>query len=183
MAQIKKKNVIHSIRMDQDLEDFLNREAEAKHMTFNNLVNSILQRYSEFDAFAERFGFVTITRNTFQALVSAVSESEMDTIARDISSLALKEFTYFKYVNPGIKAFVNFLEMQCNYGGIGMFEEKVQGLDHKIIIRHNLGTKMSRLLGSIVSQTLKRMAEIEVNVVDSSENEVNISFKMDPFWL
>ncbi len=183
MSLSKKKNVIHSIRMDQELEDFLNREAEAKHLTFNNLVNSILQRYSEFDTFAERFGFVTITKNTFQALVSAINEDEMDKIAKDISSLALKEFTFFKYSDPGIKAFINFLELQCNYGGLGMFEEKIQGLDHKIIVRHNIGIKVSKILGKIFSQTLKRMADIEVTVEDESENEVDISFRMDPFKL
>lgn len=183
MTNGKKRNVIHSIRMDQDLETVLNREAETRHMTFNNLVNSIMYRHSEFDSFADRFGFITITRNTFQAIVSAISDQEIEDIARNISSLAMKEFTIFKYSDPGPKAFIDFIAILCNYGGIGIFEEKIQGLDHMIIVRHNLGKKVSKLFGSIFSETLRRMADIDVNVQDSSENEVNIKFKMDPFDL
>lgn len=183
MSQNKKRNVIHSVRMDQELEDFLNRESESRHMTFNNLVNSILFRYSEFGSFAERFGFITITRNTFQAIVSAIDDDEIESIARNISSLALKEFTYFRYRDPGVKAFIDFIATLCSYGGIGMFDEKVQGLDHLLIVRHNLGMKVSRLFGQIFSQTLKRMADIEVKVQDASASEVDISFRMDPFSL
>ena len=183
MQHSKKRNVIHSIRMDQELEESLNQEAELKRMTFNSLVNSILYKHSEFGTFAERFGFVTITRNTFQAVVSAIGEDDMDTIARDISSLALKEFTYFKYKNPGVKAFIDFLSLLCNYGGLGLFEHKTEGLEHKIILRHNLGTNMSILVGKIISETMKRLADIEVEITDNSENEVDIKFKMDPFNL
>ena len=178
-----KKNVVRSIRMDKDMEDFLNRETESKHLTFNNLVNSILQKYSEFGTFAERFGFITITRNTFQALVEVLSVEEMDTISRDISSLALKEFTFFKYNDPGIKAFIDFLSILCNYGGLGMFEEKINGLEHRIIIRHNMGSKVSQLLGKIMSETIKRIGDIEVAIPDSSSNELTINFKMYPFNL
>lgn len=183
MSLSRKKNVIHSIRMDRELEEVLIKEAEVRHFTFNNLVNSILHKYSEFDTFAERFGFVTITKNTFQAIVSAISDEEIETIARDISSLALKEFTYFKYSEPSVRSFIDFLALLCNYGGLGMFDQKNQGLDHMIILRHNLGVKVSKLFGMITAETLKRMADIDVKVDSTSENEVDIRFKADPFNL
>ena len=183
MSLSRKKNVIHSIRMDQELEEKVNREAEARHLTFNNLVNSILRRYSEFDTYAERFGFVTITRNTYQALVSAIDDDGIEAIARDVSSLALKEFTYFKYNEPSVRSFIDFTALQCNYGGLGMYEEKTQGLDHMIIVRHHLGVKVSKLFGLITAETMKRMADIDVKVDASSENEVVIRFKADPFNL
>ncbi len=179
----KKRNIIHSIRMEEELEDFLNKEADAKHLTFNNLVNSILQKHSEFGTFAEKFGFVTITKNTFQALVQSLNEEEMDVIARDISSLALKEFTFFKYNDPGVKSFLDFISILCNYGGLGLFQEKTQGLEHRITVRHNMGIKVTRLLGKIFVQTLKRIADLDIAVNDDSESEVAFIFRMDPFNL
>lgn len=175
--------MVHAVRIDEGLEDRLSLEAEKRNITFNSFMNSILTKYIEFDNYVERFGFITITKDTFKAIVSALNRETLEIIARDISALALREFNYFKYNEPGVKSFLDFVSLLCKYGGIGQYEFKNEGLDYRISIRHNLGRNVSVLMGMIFNETIKILLETESRVEDRSENEVVIRFTAHPFHM
>lgn len=177
----KRKTIVRAIRLDDELEGKLLSEAESRRITFNSLVNSVLYRHSEFDFYADRFGFITITKATFNAIVSASDDTTLRTIAREVSANALKEFNNFKYKEPGLKDYLDFVSILCNYGGLGAYEFKINGPNQKITIRHNLGRKASVFFGTLFAETIRLIMGSETTAEDSSENEVVLKFKATPF--
>ncbi|MFQ5920211.1 MAG: hypothetical protein ACE5I4_09260, partial [Thermoplasmata archaeon] len=78
------KSVVRSIRITKELDDLIRADAEDKGLTVNALVSSILTKYAEWDRYADRFGFVTITRNGFRTYVEAIEEEKLTEIGEEL---------------------------------------------------------------------------------------------------
>jgi hypothetical protein len=57
----EKKTLLRTIRITQELEDLLQRDAKLKRISVNALISSIMTKYAEWDRFRERFDAIVIT--------------------------------------------------------------------------------------------------------------------------
>ncbi len=67
-----KKTVLRSIRIPEELEEIIAKDAEAKGLSVNALVASILTKYSQWDRYADKFGLVTITRVGLRSMIEGL---------------------------------------------------------------------------------------------------------------
>ena len=51
-----KRTVLKTIRITQELDNLLQKDAKAKGINVNSYINSIFTKHSEWDRFVEKFG-------------------------------------------------------------------------------------------------------------------------------
>src|SRR5512139_817158 len=91
----KKKTVLRTVRLNQELDYRLRDDAELHDLTVNGLINRIMTKYVEWDRHTERFGFVSFARGTFKSILEEVDDCKVEQIASDAGSLALEAVTLF----------------------------------------------------------------------------------------
>ncbi len=166
MEEKKNASSIRSIRMPNDLIAGLEKESEAQHVSVNTLTNTVIHRYLEWERYAERFGFLSVTRETFMALFSHLDDAELIDIAKSVSASIMKEFAFYSWEIKGLKSYLDFIQRFARYARIGEWEVKHDGPFFRVYLIHKMGPKvslyMSELYSDLLEQTTGNKAEVEV---------------------
>jgi len=73
----RRKTILKTIRISQELDELLQKDAQLQRSTVNALISSIFTKYSEWDRYEEKFGYVSVTRQLFRALLEAAGEEKI----------------------------------------------------------------------------------------------------------
>ncbi len=155
-----KKTVLRSIRIPTELEEVLSKDAEAKGLSVNALVSSILTKYSQWDRYAEKFGMVTITRTGLRAMIEALDEEAAAKLARETGGHNPKEVTLFWFRKPNLETFLSYLNIMCRYGGIGEYELEMDGKNCTILFHHSLGLNVSKYYGHFFTEAIREIVGV-----------------------
>lgn len=155
-----KKTVLRSIRIPQNLETTLSKDAEAKGLSVNALVSAVLTKYAEWDRYAEKFGFVTITRTGFRALHDALEKDVLVKLAEELGSQNPREMTMFWFKKLNLETFLSYLNLICRYGRIGEYETEMNGNTCTILFHHGLGLNMSRYMAHFLSEAIREIVQV-----------------------
>jgi len=82
----KKGSVTRSVRIEKDADERLRVLADQGDTSVNTLVNRALRKFVEWDAYGEKFGFVTMPNVILVKLMEYLTEEE----AREIGGWAGK---------------------------------------------------------------------------------------------
>lgn len=171
-----RKTALRSFRISQEADEVLQREAAARGLSVNALVSQIFQKFVEWDRFAERYGFVSIQRDGFQAMHEAMGEDKLLQMAREIGSRNPREASLFWFKRVDLEAFLAWLSLQCKYAKIAEYEMERVGKKHSITLHHALGERYSLFLGTWCDQALRTIAHVNPKF-ETTKNSVVISFE------
>jgi hypothetical protein len=174
----KKKTVIRSIRLNEDDDLLLQREAQMRGLSYNSLVNLILKKFIEWDRFAERLGMVSITRDGFQIIHESIKDELFNKIAEDMGSRNPKDMTRFWFKEFNLNNFLNFLSLYCKYGRLAECEIKKEENEYYLTFQHAYGEKYSKFLSIWLKSAFKNALNI-VPKIEVSKNSVSINFKIN----
>ncbi|MFQ6013469.1 MAG: hypothetical protein ACE5LS_07485 [Thermoplasmata archaeon] len=169
------KSVVRSIRITKELDDLIRADAEDKGLTVNALVSSILTKYAEWDRYADRFGFVTITRNGFRTYVEAIEEDKLTQIGEELGRRNPREMALFWFKRLNLETFLRYLSIYSRYGRIGEYEMEKRDGSHTISVHHDLGRKYSLLLARFLKEALETIAKVSSETT-VGENALAIRF-------
>lgn len=175
MSATAKKSVVRSIRITQELDDLIRQDAADKGLTVNALISSVLSKYAEWDRYADRFGFVTITRDGFRSFVEAIEDEKLVQIAEELGSRNPKEMTLFWFKRLNLATFLQYLSIYSRYGRIGEYEVEAANGSHTITLHHDLGSKYSLLLSRFLRKALETVANVSPQL-SVGENALAIRF-------
>ena len=146
MTPASPRTVVRSLRLRQPLFDLLERDAAAKGISVNALVTSILTQYAEWDRFAEKFGFVSIARVGYIALLDALSDEKLEEVGERIGRQNPRDMTLFWFKRLGIEPFLAYLNLVSRYSRTARIEVERSGSDVTLLVYHDLNERHSRLL-------------------------------------
>ncbi|MCI4339732.1 MAG: hypothetical protein L3K06_02175 [Thermoplasmata archaeon] len=146
MPAKESKSVLRSIRIRRELQETLERDAATKGISVNALVTQVLTRYAEWDRYAEKFGFVTIAKAGYLAMVDAVPEEDLDRLGEKIGGTNPREMTLFWFKRLGLDPFLRYLHLVSRYSRTVEFEVDRQGPDVTLLVRHDMTERHSRYL-------------------------------------
>ena len=146
MPAKESKSVLRSVRIRREIQETLERDATTKGISVNALVNQILTRYAEWDRYAEKFGFVTIAKAGYLAMVDAVPEEELDRLGERIGGTNPREVTLFWFKKLGVESFLRYLNLVSRYSRTVEYEVERQGSDVTLLVRHDMTERHSRYL-------------------------------------
>jgi hypothetical protein len=171
----KEGTVLKTFRYPRRLNVSLEEEARAKGLSPNALVSMIFTKYINWDRYAEKFGFVSITHETLRFLLSCVDMERLVSAAQESGAQVPKEAVMFWFKKMDINTFLSYLENVCRYAGQAEYEFQASGGDYTITLRHEFGMKWSYWLKYSLDASLRKTLRI-VAQFELAEGEVVCKF-------
>ena len=163
----KKKTVLRSIRISQELDELLQKDAKNKRISVNALISTMMTKYAEWDRFADKFGYVTLTSETFKTILEITDEKKLSELAKVIGARLPKEVMLFWFKKTDIEAFLSYVDLYGKYSGLFQYELDKEGDRYTITAHHELGENWSTFLkifiGEAMKDTLGIIPEFEVS--------------------
>ncbi len=176
MTPRKSRTLLRTVRIDQQLDSLLQRDAKAKKLSLNALVNTILTKYAEWNRYMEKFGHICLTRDAFKAILESADGDKLSRIAEQVGTRIPKEVTLFWFKDLNLAAFLSYVSLFCRYGQVAQYEMETEGNNYTITGHHDLGEKWSNFLRHFVEQGMKTTLGITPKI-ETSPNLVIARFR------
>jgi predicted transcriptional regulator len=151
----KKKTILRTIRIDKDLDDALDKDANEHSVSENALISSILAKYVEWDRSAEKFGRVSLPHEALKAIIEATEPDKLRTAAEEFATSVPKDYIMFAYKKLDLEACLLHLSFLSRYAGMFKYELRIERERNYIItIHHKFGEKWSYWLKESISYGL-----------------------------
>ncbi|TLZ52716.1 MAG: hypothetical protein E6K18_02275 [Methanobacteriota archaeon] len=169
-----------SVRIEKDADERLRNLADQSDTSVNTLVNRALRKFVEWDAFGEKFGFVTMPGIILIRLMDHLTEEQ----ARELGTWAgrnlLKEYItfWFKDVTPET-LLEGFPRLFAKYARAFQYEEHAEDDYRVIILKHGGGPKWSTFYQEATVTAFRELVNKEVRV-EKLENQVVLRLRLAP---
>lgn len=178
MITEKRRTVTRTFRIPEDLSERIDKEALQKRVNPSSVVNSLIDKHFQWDSYAKRYGFVSITKDTYINLVKELDENKIAEIAKGVAAEALEDFMTFRFQRLNLRSFLECVELILTYGYIGELEIKNEGRNYSVHIVHTMGRKVSLYIGLVFKELLYNITDIESNM-NISDNQIKIEFNAE----
>ena len=149
-----------SYRLPTHLVDELETEAMQKEISQNVLVKQILEKYVNWERFADKIGIIPVPKEILKILGNEMNGDEINKIIAAMIPM-IKDWVMFMKGNYDLKRAIETLEDYMRASGMTS-DHRIEGNTHHFIIQHNLGIKWSlfteHLLKQIFHQFLPNLA-------------------------
>lgn len=152
MDKGKKATILRTIRIAHELDNFLQKDAEASGINVNTLITRIITKYTEWDRYADKFGFISLPRDAFRFFLGIMDEDKLKEFAIEYGSAVSKEFMMFRFKKVDAKTALEVISLFCKYAGNAEYDVVTNGKGYTVTLHHDLGEIWSRFLGYIVAE-------------------------------
>ena len=141
----------------------------------------VMTKYAEMDRYNEKFGTITLRRESLKAILDYITEDDIKTIAQEMGSRIPKEFMLLWFKKVNLKAYLEYLSLICRYNGFAEYEVEVEEegdekIDrYSITLVHDMGEKWSRFLMELIDTGMRNIIGIRPSF-DASKNTVIVKF-------
>ncbi len=167
-----KGSVTRSVRIEKDADERLRKLADQSDTSVNTLVNRALRKFVEWDAYGEKFGFVTFPGIILVKMMDHLSEEEATELGKWAGRNLLKEYItfWFKEVTPET-LIEGFPRLFAKYARAFAYEEHVEDDYRVIILKHSGGPRWSTFYQEAAETAFRELLNREIHV-EKSENQV-----------
>ena len=167
-----KGSVTRSVRIEKDADERLRDLAGRGETSVNTLVNRALRKFVEWDAYGDKFGFITMPSVILVRLMDYLTPEE----ARELGAWAgrnlLREYItfWFKEITP--ETFLHaFPTLLSKYGRAFAVEQHDEDHRTTIILNHGGGLKWSVFYEEAIRTGFHDLLKRDVRV-EKTENQV-----------
>ena len=172
----KEKTRSITYRLPEKIVEELETESMEKNISQNVLVKQILEKYVQWDRFAEKIGMVPVPTNILQQLGKEMAGKEIDSILKVMVPM-IKESVLFMKGKYDLKRCIETLEDYMKASGMKS-DHRIEGETHQFIIQHELGLKWSFFTERLLKEVFY-MFEPDTNVIfQTTENTVIASIPL-----
>lgn len=161
------RNQTASFRIDGEILEELQQEADLKQVSLNTLANQIFREYVEWYASAPKAGYVTVRRSLVVQMLNDMTEEQILNYAkitskdsRDINLLLTGEYT--------LSSALKVIEHKIRISGY-RYRRELKGEMQNYIIQHDLGRKWSIYLGALFKEEFEEVGhkDTEFEILDN----------------
>ena len=139
----KEKTRSITYRLPEKLVEELETESMEKNISQNVLVKQILEKYVQWDRFAEKIGMIPVPTNILERLGKEMVGKDIDNILKVLLPM-IKESVLFMKGKYDLRRCIETLEDYMRASGMKS-DHRIDGEVHQFIIQHELGIKWSLL--------------------------------------
>jgi hypothetical protein len=138
----KKKTVLRTIRISEDIDVLLERDAQEKNISANSLISKIMVQYVEWDRIVEKIGSISVSHLLFRALINEISDEKLEEVARDFAVKEVKNIAMWSFGKTDFDSLLKALFLIGKYSISAPLSVEVK-VDNQYIIslHHDWGTK------------------------------------------
>lgn len=173
----RRETMTRTIRIDQDVDEGLRKLSDEEGVSVNSLVNRNLRKLVEWDAHAQKFGFVMVPESLFTRLIEALSEEQAAELGRWAGANLVREYItfWFKEINLDTVR-KGLFELSSRYARPFEYEERIDGEYYTIVISHGGGTRGSLYYAEMIRVLLDEILHLQPKV-ERTENQVIVRFR------
>jgi predicted transcriptional regulator len=161
-----------TFRIDTEVGEQLDELARKNKTRVNVIVNQALRKQVEYDAYAEKFDLVTISKWLLKTFFSLMSEEQARAIGKrtgEHEGVALATF-WFKDFN--LENVIKSLDrVASHYNHNFEFEYTHDGQDHVLVFRHDCGPRASAFYAESVKSVFA-LLDIKVELEETEDQIV-----------
>lgn len=139
----KEKTRSITYRFPEWLVEELETESMEKKISQNVLVRQILEKYVQWDRFAQKIGMIPVPTNILVRLGKEMTGKDIESILKVMLPL-IKESVLFMKGKYDLKRCIETLEDYMKASGMNS-DHRIEGELHHFIVQHDLGIKWSLL--------------------------------------
>jgi hypothetical protein len=178
MSVKSKPTLLKTIRISESTNELLKKDATAKRTTTNALIQSILTKYLEWDRYAQRYGFISVTHDTFKTVIDKIDDQKLLEASKELGNRVPKDIILFWFGKSGVQGFLKYIRLLSDYATMAQFEIVKEGSTYTVSAHHNLGLKWSSYLKNFLETGLKSTAGLE-GTGEISKDSVVLTFSTD----
>ena len=150
-----KKEATRSItyRLPEKLVNELETESIQKGISQNVLVRQILDKYIQWDRFANKIGMILVPKGILESLGEELDGRDIDEIINIVFPM-IKDSVMFVKGGYDLKRCIETLEDYIKASGMNS-DHRVEGDIHSFLIQHDLGMKWSVFTEQLLSQVFR----------------------------
>lgn len=130
-----------SYRLPAHLVDELETEAMQKEISQNVLVKQILEKYANWDRYAEKIGMIPVPKDILKVLGEEMEGEAINKVI-DVMVPLIKDWVMFMKGSYDLKRAIEAMEDYMRASGMTS-DHRIEGEVHHFIIQHNLGMRWS----------------------------------------
>jgi hypothetical protein len=173
--QKARKTRLRTFRVEEELDSLLQKDAKSKGLSVNSLLSIILRKYAEWDRYIEKFSVITMKKESFKTMISAIDDGKITDISQELGDKVPSQFILFWFKKNTLENYLKHISLLCKHGGFGQFEIEQEGREFTITLIHELGEKWSNFLANWINSGMKRTIDI-IPRIDIMQNSVVIRF-------
>jgi hypothetical protein len=155
----------------------LRKEAEAKEVSSNTLVNQIIKEYLDWHSMAAQAKLYYMPKSFLMRLIGHLSEEQLSELARDTVKSDLVDICLSLRGGFSIASVSNITENWLQISHMP-YRFEISEDNSKIIIEHDMGLKYSYLIKEISRYLLEAALEAKTSC-DITDNAVVIKLQQD----
>jgi hypothetical protein len=172
-----KGSVTRSVRIEKDADERLRQLATQGDTSVNTLVNRALRKFVEWDAYGEKFGFITMPAVILVKLMDCLTDEEAAALGAWAGKNLLKEYITFWFTEVTPETLLEgFPKLLSKYGRAFTYEELVEDDRRVIILKHGAGPRWSTFYEETIRTAFHDLLHLDVRV-EKSDNQVVLRFR------
>lgn len=173
----RKRSVVKSFRIPEDVCRELEEEAALQETTLNTLVCSVLAKYVKHDRYFARLQYIFVPKKIMEMLLETMPEDFMKQLAYAFGRETLGgEFDLWSYPVE-FERLMDFFAMRMKYAGFGNVYVYRQNDRYTVVLRHTFGAKFSRAWLWIFKGFVDSFYEDAEPFYMFADNQLTISIK------
>lgn len=137
----KEKTKTITYRLPASMIEELETQAMQQNTSQNVLIKQIIQKYLQWDRFAENIAMIPIPKKILQTMGNDMSATDIDMIVESVKPI-IKDNVMFMKGKYDLKRCIETLEDYMQATGMHS-DHRVEGSLHHFIIQHELGSRWS----------------------------------------
>jgi predicted CopG family antitoxin len=168
------RSITRTVRIDEDVQEMLEKLAETESISVNALVNKALRKHVVWEAPLEKFDAMDIPLQVLVRIIGYLSDENAKELARTAGTTAAREFMQLMFEAVNLDMVLKYFELQGQQLKSFYFDHRQDSGHHKLTIRHGMGPKWSIYYEELTRSLLKELgAELDV---ERSDNQVTAHF-------
>jgi hypothetical protein len=106
-----KKFIHSSVRIEEQVLESLQKEAQRRGVSFNNLVNRTLKNYVTSEMYFEQLGFILVSKDFLRNTFSRLNENDIEEFGRDLGLTVAREYMLYFFPQVNNATIVEFLDI------------------------------------------------------------------------
>jgi len=173
----QKKTVLRTVRISEELDRILQKDAKVNRTSVNALISSILEKYAVWDRYTEKFRYISIPTTIFRALLDLADENALATVAERLGVELPNEITSFWFRKFNLETYLQYISNSSEYGNTLEAEIESEGGNYTISIHHEYGKKWSTALKHYHDKAIRTYFKT-IPQFETTENTVTMRFQV-----
>jgi hypothetical protein len=190
-----KKFVHSSIRVEEHVVLALQKEAQRRGTSFNNLVNNTLKNYVTSEMYFEQLGFILVSKDFLRRIFLKLDEKYVEEFGREIGLTVAKEYISYFSAQVNKNTLIQFLdiwfrrfqfcqhriEIDKHIADDDKQQQKEPQEDqqlHLFIVIHDINMNFSLVLRAILEALIEPITKTPVIFRDVTSTSITFSIKI-----